>query len=91
MAIERDPDLRKALDRIIVETAFEDALAEASEVMEVQEIFAQVKLRGEAYRSGYYDGWRASIRFYKERSERRRESIHKKYVQLCKQWGLHHA
>lgn len=79
-------DFRKIIDRIKVETALEDALDEASEVMELEEIRDKIKVRGEAYKGGYYDGWWASLGYYKERNQRRRESIHRKYVQLCKQW-----
>ncbi len=89
MTIQHDPEFLKALDKIKVETALEDALADASEVMELDEIFAQVKIQDEQYRHGYFDGWRISLRFYKERNEKRRESIHKKYVQLYKQLRLH--
>ena len=89
MAIQHDPGFLKALDKIKVETALEDALADASEVIELDEVFSQVKIQGEQYRRGYFYGWRVPLRFCKELHEKRRESIHKKYVQLCKRLGLH--
>ncbi|MBI2979461.1 MAG: hypothetical protein HYY41_01295 [Chloroflexi bacterium] len=91
MAISQEFDLQKALDRIKTDMAIEDALANASEVMELDEIFAQVNIQDEMYRRGYYAGWRASLKFYKERNAKRRESIHQKYVELCKRLVLHDA
>jgi len=88
MAIERYFDFGKALDRIKIEIDTEDTLAEASEQMELEESFEQARLRGKDYGNGYYDGWRDSVKYYKERTKRRRESIHQKYHELYKRWAL---
>ena len=88
MAIERHFNFGKALDRIKIEIDTEDTLAGASEQMELEESFEQARLRGKDYGNGYYDGWWDSVKYYKERTKRRRESIHKKYHELYKRWVL---
>lgn len=86
--MERYSNFVKALDRIKLEIYIENTLAEASEKMELEENFEQARLRGKDYVNGYYDGWQDSVKYYKERTKRRRESIHKKYQELYKLWVL---
>lgn len=54
-----DPKVQKDLDKISAQVDFERELQQASETMEIHEIFDEAQTHGEQYYAGFYDGfWR---------------------------------
>ena len=83
-----DPRLQQELDRINAEIDLEDELAEASEVMEVEELLNSARMRGETYGIGYEKGFWRGLNFYANKQSARMESISAKHRELNKRWGL---
>ena len=83
-----DPELQKELDRINTELDLEDAMENASDIMEIREKFEQSQIRGIEYAHGYYDAWWESANYYEKHRAERMKSIEQKYNELRKRWWL---
>lgn len=83
-----DPGFKQELDQISVQIDFEDELANASQEMEVGELFDRAKEHGDAYYASYYEGFWQGRELLEKYREARRQSIEQKHQELAKRWGL---
>ena len=76
-------DIRCEIQRINAEIEYEDAIAAASEIMEIEDIIDQIKrARGDDYAESFSDGFACGYKFRLGKEFLRDESIAKKYESL---------
>ena len=76
-------DIRCEIQRINAEIEYEDAIAAASEIMEIEDIIDQIKrARGDDYAESFSDGFACGYGFRLGKEFLRDESIAKKYESL---------
>lgn len=83
-----DPAFRAELDRINTELELENAMSEASEEMEIEEILSRARLHGDSYGAGFEDGFWAGRQLLIKYMQAEREASHEKHSELIKRWGL---
>ena len=83
-----DPEFRKELDRINAEMVIEREIAQASEEMQMRELFDEATEHGEAYSQGYQDGFWEGREVLFNHWDMITEASRQKHDELSKRWGL---
>ena len=80
-------DFQQELNRINTELELEDEMENASNVMELLEIFEEARRHGASYSSGFIDGFEKGVDLFLGKSIARQQSIQDKYNKLRAKWG----